>query len=88
MPPPPEPPTDAWGYRAQRRDEAYWEEEKPVTEEQIAQMSDSELLAFVRKGVSFKGRPGDQRGPPGWLAQGGLQGRGSQGWRLTAKEPC
>ena len=43
----------AWLQHCRHWDEGY-EEEKEATEEQVAQITDSELLAFVRKGGSFK----------------------------------
>ena len=51
--PPPPPEAPAWS-----RHLCHWEEEEEVTEEQVARMTDSELLACVRKGGSFKGGKG------------------------------
>ena len=56
-PPPPPPDAPAWS-----RHRRYWEddydEDEEVTEEQVAAMSDPELLAFVPSGGSFKGVKG------------------------------
>ena len=41
-----------------------------ATEEQVAQMSDSELLAFVRKGGSIKGGKGRKGTKGGWRKRG------------------
>ena len=67
VPPPPQPHDENYP-----PPEAYWEEDEPVTEEQVAKMFDSELLAFVRKGGSFKG---------GRPTKGGRKG----GWRKGEK---
>ena len=70
-PPPPTPP-DHWGYPPP---EAHWEEEEPVSDEQVARMSDSELLAFVRSGGTFKGGKPTKGGRKGGWRKGGLQAR-------------
>ena len=69
-PPPPVAPADNWGYPPP---EAYWEEEEPVSEEQVAKMSDSELLAFVRRGGSLKGGKSTKGGREGCWRKGGSQ---------------
>ena len=70
--PPPPTPQDSWNYPTP---EAYWEEEEPVSEEQVARMSDSELLAFVRRGGSFKGSRSTKGGRKGGWRKGGSQAR-------------
>jgi hypothetical protein len=75
-PPPPSAPTDAWGHPLQRRDEAYYEEDEPATEEQVALMSDNELLAFVRRGGTFKGGKKGKKG--GWRKGGSGGGFGGR----------
>ena len=45
-----------------------------MTEELVAQMSDSEILAFIRKGGSFKGGKG-RKGGGGWR-KGNGKGKG------------
>ena len=72
VPPPPTAPTDNWGYPPP---EAYWEEEEPASEEQVARMSDSELLAFVRRGGTFKGGEPTKGGRKGGWRKGGYQTR-------------
>ena len=51
-PPPSVPEGPGWSRRRHEEDE-----EEELSEEQVASMSDSELLAFVRSGGSFKGLP-------------------------------
>ena len=72
--PPPPPEVPAWS-RHRRHWEEDYEEEEEATEEQAAGMTDSELLAFVFKGGSFKGGKGRK----------GRYGRNLAGKMATAK---
>ena len=79
QPPPPPPDAPAWS-RHRRHWEEDYEEEEEVTEEQVAAMSDTELLAFVRSGGSFKNRKGKGKGKNS--RKGGWKGdRKGGGWK-------
>ena len=73
QPPPPPPDAPVWS-RHRRHWEEDYEEEEEVTEEQVAAMSDTELLAFIRSGGSFKGGKGKFGRKGGWRKGGFKKG--------------
>ena len=76
-PPPPPPDVPAW-LRHRRHWEEDYDEEEEVTEEQVAAMIDTELLAFVRCGGSFKGGKGKNGRKGGWRKGGFRKGGGDR----------
>ena len=72
QPSPPPPDAPAWS-----RHRRHYEQEEGVTEEQVGAMSDTELLAFVRSGGSFKGGKGK-------FGRKGKNGR-KRGWKGNRK---